>query len=164
LKFRSVSSIVIAPAKTGKESKSNTAVINRDQTNNLIRSQVIPRARILTIVVIKLIAPKIDLIPATCSLKIAKSTDGLLCPTREDNGGYTVHPVPTPLSTKLLISNKIKAGGNSQNLKLFKRGNAMSGVPIRIGIIQFPKPPTITGITKKKIITNAWAVTTTLYN
>lgn len=145
----------MAPANTGKERSNNTAVINKDQTNNLIRSQVIPRARILTIVVIKLIAPRIDLIPAMWSLKIARSTEGLLCPTKEDKGGYTVHPVPTPLSTSELIKRRMKAGGSSQNLRLFKRGNAISGVPIRIGIIQFPKPPTITGITKKKIITNA---------
>jgi hypothetical protein len=38
----------------------------------------------------------------------------------------------------------------------------MSGAPIRIGTNQFPKPPTITGITKKKIIMNACAVTITL--
>ena len=39
----------------------------------------------------------------------------------------------------------------------------MSGVPIYSGTNQFPKPPIITGITKKKIITKAWAVTITLY-
>ena len=45
---------------------------------------------------------------------------------------------------------------------LFIRGNAMSGAPIIRGISQFPKPPIITGITIKKIITKAWAVTITL--
>lgn len=156
--------MVIAPAKTGRESNNKKAVIRSDQTNNLNRSQVIPGARMLIIVVIKLIAPIIELIPAMCKLKIAKSTDALLWPTKEDNGGYIVHPVPTPLSTTLLINSKIKAGGSNQKLRLFNRGKAMSCAPMRIGIIQFPKPPTITGITKKKIITNAWAVTTTLYN
>lgn len=38
----------------------------------------------------------------------------------------------------------------------------MSGEPIIRGISQFPNPPTNTGITKKKIIKNAWAVTRTL--
>ena len=38
----------------------------------------------------------------------------------------------------------------------------MSGAPIIIGTNQLPKPPTITGITKKKIIMNACAVTITL--
>lgn len=53
-------------------------------------------------------------------------------------------------------------GGSSQKLMLFIRGKAMSGAPIIRGISQFPKPPIITGITKKKIITKACAVTITL--
>ena len=39
----------------------------------------------------------------------------------------------------------------------------MSAAPTSNGSIQFPKPPIKTGITKKKIITKAWAVTITLY-
>lgn len=45
---------------------------------------------------------------------------------------------------------------------LFIRGNAISGAPIIRGISQFPNPPIIIGMTMKKIITNAWAVTSTL--
>lgn len=45
---------------------------------------------------------------------------------------------------------------------LFIRGKAISGAPIISGTSQLPKPPIIIGITMKKIITNAWAVTTTL--
>lgn len=55
-----------------------------------------------------------------------------------------------------------KDGGRSQKLILFIRGNAISGAPIISGTSQFPKPPIIIGITMKKIITNAWAVTMTL--
>ena len=33
-----------------------------------------------------------------------------------------------------------------------------------IGANQLPNPPIVVGITKKKIITKAWAVTTLLYN
>jgi len=40
----------------------------------------------------------------------------------------------------------------------------MSGAPIIKGNIQLPNPPIAKGITKKKIITNACAVTITLYN
>ena len=47
---------------------------------------------------------------------------------------------------------------------LFNRGNAISGAPSIKGINQFPKPPINTGITKKKIIRNACAVTSVLYN
>lgn len=74
-KLRSVNNIVIAPANTGRESNKRIAVIITAQTNKGIRSNVIPFGRILMIVVIKLIAPKIEEIPARCSLKIAKSTD-----------------------------------------------------------------------------------------
>lgn len=55
-----------------------------------------------------------------------------------------------------------KEGGRSQKLILFIRGKAMSGAPIIRGTNQFPKPPIMMGITIKKIITKAWAVTTTL--
>jgi len=55
-------------------------------------------------------------------------------------------------------------GGRSQKLRLLRRGNAISGAPMRIGTNQFPNPPIITGITIKKIIMNACAVTRTLYS
>jgi len=57
---------VIAPAKTGKDNNNKNAVMNTDQTNKGVRLAVIPGARILVIVTIKLIAPKIDEIPARC--------------------------------------------------------------------------------------------------
>ena len=59
-------------------------------------------------------------------------------------------------------NNKNKDGGKSQKLKLFNLGKAMSGAPIINGINQFPKPPIIAGITIKKIIKKACAVTATL--
>lgn len=40
----------------------------------------------------------------------------------------------------------------------------MSGAPNMIGTNQFPNPPIKKGITKKKIMMKAWAVTITLYN
>lgn len=66
----------MAPAKTGSVNKSRTTVIITDQTNRGIRSRRIPFHRMLIIVVIKLIAPKIEAAPAKCREKIAKSTDG----------------------------------------------------------------------------------------
>jgi len=74
LKFRSVSSMVIAPASTGRESKRRIAVIRTDHTNRGICSNLIDLIRRFIIVVIKLIAPKIDEIPARCREKIAIST------------------------------------------------------------------------------------------
>jgi hypothetical protein len=56
----------------------------------------------------------------------------------------------------------VREGGRSQKLMLFIRGNDMSGAPIITGSNKLPKPPIMKGITKKKIMTRAWAVTTTL--
>jgi hypothetical protein len=64
LKLRSVSNIVIAPANTGNDSRSNQAVIQTAQTNKGVRFAVIPGARIFVIVTMKLIAPKIEETPA----------------------------------------------------------------------------------------------------
>lgn len=64
----------MAPAKTGSERRRRRAVIPTDQTNKGIRSRVILGARMLIIVVIKLIAPKIDLAPARWREKIERST------------------------------------------------------------------------------------------
>jgi hypothetical protein len=109
----------------------------------------------LPIVEIKFTAPKIDLAPARCKEKIAKSTDAPACAILLDKGGYTVHPVPAPLSTKDLDNNIIKAGNNNQNLILFIRGKAISAAPSIKGTNQFPKPPIKIGITIKKIIIKA---------
>ena len=65
----------MAPARTGRESNNRTAVINTDHANNGIRSRIIPNTRKFPRVLIKFTAPKIDLTPARCKEKIAKSTD-----------------------------------------------------------------------------------------
>lgn len=114
------------------------------------------------IVVIKLIAPKIEDTPARWREKIVKSTDAPAWARLPAKGGYTVHPVPAPASTMEDAKRSRNDGGSSQKLMLFIRGNAISGAPIISGTSQFPKPPIIIGITMKKIITNAWAVTMTL--
>jgi hypothetical protein len=75
LKFLSVNSIVIAPAKTGKDRSSRKAVIKTAQANKGVLCAVIPGALMLTIVTIKLIAPSIEDTPARCKLKIARSTE-----------------------------------------------------------------------------------------
>lgn len=80
-----------------------------------------------------------------------------------ERGGYTVQPVPAPLSTKDLDRSMIKAGIRNQNLILFIRGNAISAAPNIKGTNQLPNPPIKIGITIKKIIIKACAVTTTLY-
>ncbi len=142
---------MIAPAKTGKDKTNKNTVTKTVQTNNLMCSKEIDLLRKFFVVHIKLIPPKIDLIPAQCKLKIAKST---LLPGCPDvlKGGYTVHLVPEPISTKAESKIKNIAVGNNQKLKLFKRGKLISGAPNIKGTIQLPKPPNILGITIKKII------------
>jgi len=55
---------VIAPANTGNDKSSSTVVIKIDHKNSGIRSKLINFDRIFKIVVIKLMAPKIEEIPA----------------------------------------------------------------------------------------------------
>ena len=152
----------MAPARTGRDRSSKIAVIRTAHGNIGIRSKYKPKARKLTIVVIKLTAPSNEETPAKWREKIAKSTAAPLWETFPLKGGYTVHPVPAPFSTADLIRRRIKAGGRYQNLILFNRGNAISGDPSIKGTNQLPKHPIRIGITMKKIITKACAVTTTL--
>jgi len=159
LKFRSVKSIVMAPARTGKERRSKTAVTATATTNSGVFSAERFFLFMLLIVAKKLMAPKIEETPAKCNEKIVISIDMDLCAKLEDNGGYIVHPVPTPIVEKEAIKSRDKAGGSSQNLILFIRGKAISGAPIIIGINQLPKPPIMIGITIKKIIMKACEVT-----
>jgi len=63
-KLRSVSSIVIPAAKTGNERSRSTAVTSTAHTNSGVWYWEIAGGFILIIVVIKLIAPRIDEIPA----------------------------------------------------------------------------------------------------
>ena len=57
---------------------------------------------------------------------------------------------------------KVSDGGSNQDLMLFIRGEALSGGPSISATNRFPNPPIMIGITVKKIIMKAWAVTTTL--
>jgi hypothetical protein len=130
-------------------------VISADQTKRVDLVGLFFCGRILLAVVMKLADPKIDLTPARWREKIAISTDGPLWAETEDRGGYTVQPVPAPLSTRDLLRRRNSAGRISQNLRLFIRGNVISGDASIKGISQFPKAPIRTGITKKKIIKKA---------
>jgi hypothetical protein len=156
--------MVIAPASTGRDRRRRTTVITTAHTNRGIRSNCIPLSRILITVVMKFTAPKIDDAPAKCREKIARSTDGPACARFLDKGGYTVHPVPAPFSTAADDRRSKRDGGSNQNLILLSRGNAISGAPSIKGKSQFPNPPMNTGITRKKIIKNACAVTIVLYS
>jgi hypothetical protein len=126
LKFRSVNSIVMAPARTGKDNSNNTAVIRTDHTNKGIESRFIEDERMFIMVVMKLMAPRIEEAPARCRLKIAKSTEIPEWKRFPARGGYTVHPVPAPIPAKAEDDKRVNDGGRSQKLMLFIRGKAMS--------------------------------------
>jgi len=64
LKLRSVSNIVIAPARTGRERRSRKAVRRTDQANKGIISNLRPEPRMLQMVVMKLMEPRMEEIPA----------------------------------------------------------------------------------------------------
>ena len=83
-KLRSVSSMVMAPASTGRASSSRKAVTRIDQANSGMRCSVMPGARMLKIVVMKLMAPRIDEAPARCREKIARS---MPAPCWTESGG-----------------------------------------------------------------------------
>ena len=69
-------SIVIAPARTGKDKSNKNVVTKIDHTKSGILCKVNPGALIFRIVVIKLIELRIDEAPARCKLKITRSTAG----------------------------------------------------------------------------------------
>jgi len=65
----------MAPANTGNDNNNKIAVIRTAHANKGIRSNNIPNTRKFPNVLIKFTAPKIDLTPAKCKEKIAKSTE-----------------------------------------------------------------------------------------
>ena len=84
--MRSVNSIVIAPASTGKDKRSRIAVSKTLQTKSGIKSIDNPLLRIFMIVVMKLVEPRILLTPAICKEKMPKSTAPPGCPVAESGG------------------------------------------------------------------------------
>ena len=76
----------------------------------------------LIIVVMKLIAPKIEETPAKCKEKIVRSTDAPAWARLPASGGYTVHPVPAPASTIEDANSRRKDGGRSREAHVIYSG------------------------------------------
>ena len=162
--LRSNNNIVIAAANTGKERANNTAVIKILHTKRGAFIILKFLSFIITIVVIKLMAPMIEETPARCKEKIVNSAAPILVlKVLIELGGYIVHVIGIPNLEYEAISNIIIEGVINQNLILFIRGKAISGAEIIKGTNQFPKPPIMIGITKKKIIKKACSVTILMY-
>lgn len=152
-------SIVKAPAKTGTARSNNRLVTNIHQTNKDKRSSRKYPLRMFMIVVVKLIALKMLPAPARCRLKIIKSIEEVAENCKDEIGGYIVQPTWAPPDEYVPDSKRRYAGGNTQKLRAFTRGRAISAAPSIRGTSQLPNPPINKGITKKKIITNACEVT-----
>src|SRR5215468_10392957 len=115
--------MVMAPASTGSASSSRNTVTRIDHTNSGILWSVMPGARMLKMVVMKLMAPRMEEAPARCSDRIAKSTAGPGWPVVE-SGGHRVQPVPGPMapgspSMKQEMMSSANDAGSSQNEMLF---------------------------------------------
>lgn len=78
---------MIAPAKTGRDRRRRITVIKMDHTKRGSRSNRIPGARMFMTVVMKLIAPRIDEIPARWREKMARSTEPPECARLPARGG-----------------------------------------------------------------------------
>ena len=85
--FRSVSNIVIAPANTGRDNIKSIEVIKIDQIISVVEFIFIIFGFIFMIVEIKLIAPRIEEIPAICNEKIVKSIEAPVWNMFKDSGG-----------------------------------------------------------------------------
>ena len=77
----------ILPANTGNANNNKIAVIKIAHTNKGNLCNDIPLVLILSVVLMKLIAPNKEETPARCKLKIAKSTDPPECDCIPANGG-----------------------------------------------------------------------------
>jgi hypothetical protein len=75
LRLRSVNNMVIPAASTGRDRRSKTAVIRTDQTKRGVWYWVMAGGFILMIVVMKLMAPRIEEMPARCREKMVRSTE-----------------------------------------------------------------------------------------
>lgn len=78
---------MIPAARTGNDSSSRTAVIKTAHTNRGVWYCEIAGGFILIIVVMKLMAPRIDDTPARCSEKIVRSTEAPACARFPAKGG-----------------------------------------------------------------------------
>lgn len=74
-RLRSVNSIVIPAARTGRDRRRRTAVIRTDHTNSGVWYCERAGGFMLMIVVMKLMAPRIEEIPARWREKMARSTE-----------------------------------------------------------------------------------------
>ena len=125
-----------------------SAVANVAHTNNGMRVQVIPGARIFMIVVMKLSPVIVELIPTT---KIAMHQSAPAVPSASEIGGYSVQPACGPPNS-IELKRITAATGTIQKLTMLSQGNATSRAPIWSGITKLPSAPVTSGISTSQTI------------
>ncbi len=120
-------------------------------TNMGMRSSVMPGARILKIVVRKLIEPRIELVPSR--MRPIRSTSIPVEAVVSESGAYIVQPTGAPPNTNDSMTSAPPAG-ISQKPNALMRGNAMSAAPICRGTMKLARP-VVMGMTNRKIIVTA---------
>lgn len=111
--------------------------IRNNSGTSIINCKDIAGGFILIIVVIKMIAPRIEETPARCKEKIVRSTDALAWARLPASGGYTVHPVPAPASTIEDARIGEKMGGAVRNLCYLFGGMPCLGCQLLVEPVNF---------------------------
>ena len=93
-RLRSISSSTRALVNTGVASSTSSMVTSTVQVNRGIRNIVMPGARMLKTVVMKLTAPRMEAVPTSSRATIQRSVPIELPgePTPSDSGAYWVQP------------------------------------------------------------------------
>ncbi len=162
-KVRSDSRHSRAAASTGKASSTRTEVSSTFQVKTGIRNIVMPGARIPTMVVTKLTAPRMVPKPDSASPMIHRSAPVCVVCSCRFSGAYAVQPksaAPSLVNSEPTTIRPPKR--NSQYDSMLSRGNATSGEPICSGMTALAKPAKV-GVAKSSSITVPWSVNAWLY-
>lgn len=89
----------------------------------------------LMIVVIKLMAPRIEEMPARCREKIVRSTEAPAWARLPARGGYTVQPVPAPASTIEDARSNRKEGEGVKSLYYLSEEMLYRGLQLLEGLV-----------------------------
>ena len=142
--------MIRAPESTGSASSSRIAVMKSAQTVSGSRKKVMPGARMLMIVVMKLTDVSSEESP-----RIRSESAHNVCPRvwTMESGAYEVQPdCAAPPVTKKDQMMMTAAGTAVQKESMFRVGNAMSRAPIWIGTTKLPNAPIKIGMIAKKIM------------
>jgi len=125
-KFRSIISIVILLANTGRDTNSSAMVTKIDQIYTLCFIMLVLRwQKHVTVVVMLMALLRLEIL-ARCNAKMAQSTATSSWAILEDRGGYIVHLVPHPFPYRHLITIIKSLGTSSHSDNALIRGNAKS--------------------------------------